>query len=416
MCDQATKPNSPAKSELENSWTVGTLSDVIADVRGGFSVNCDDRPAGPGEIGVLKTGSVLNYQFRPEENKAVLTNELGRIRTPVSAGKIIICRKNSEEVVGASALVSEDHPNLFLSDLLWQITPAAGVSLYWLYSTIASDRVRSLIRIAATGTQASMKNISQDRLLAIPVRIPPLAEQRKIASILRTWDEGIANLSALKSQREKAFRWFQHRLIDRDFNAYDDILEQYATIPSLEKITSLGGVQPLTVKLHCKGVVANGRDMPVTLSDTGRPYYRRQSGDFLIGRQNFHNGGFGIVPSELEGFIASNAITSLRIDESKLDTKFLFYFFSRKEYYLRIGQIMDGTGQKELSDKQIKKLPVSIPSLARQKEIVQILNSAVEEISLISDNIDALTKQRRGLTQKLLTGDWRVKPEEVVYG
>jgi type I restriction enzyme S subunit len=106
------------------SWTVGTLADAIIDVRGGFSVNCHDRPAESGEIGILKTGAVQDGRFHPEENKAALPDELSRIRTKVKSGTIVLCRKNSKEVVGASALVTRDFHFLYLSDLLWQITPA----------------------------------------------------------------------------------------------------------------------------------------------------------------------------------------------------------------------------------------------------------------------------------------------------
>ena len=101
-----------------------------------------------------------------------------------------------------------------------------------------------------------------------------------------------------------------------------------------QKIEEVGELKPLTVKLHCKGIQANERDVKITLSKKGRPYFQRGTGEFLIGRQNFHNGGFGIVPERLDGFIASNAITTLDINKMKLDSRYLFYFFSRKDYYL----------------------------------------------------------------------------------
>ena len=142
--------------------------------------------------------------------------------------------------------------------------------------------------------------------------------------------------------------------------------------------------------------------MQITLSDKGRPYYQRFTGDFLIGRQNFHNGGFGIVPERLNGYIASNAISTLDIDKAKLDPDYLFYFFSRKDYYLRIGNIMDGTGQKEISDKQIMKLPVSIPSLERQQEVVMTLDAARQGINLLKRLVDQYHTQKRGLMQNLL--------------
>ncbi|MDB6119613.1 MAG: hypothetical protein JWO08_3394, partial [Verrucomicrobiaceae bacterium] len=134
------------------------------------------------------------------------------LRTPVRAGTIIICRKNSEEMVGATALVAHDMPNLFLSDLLWEIRPADGVNLNWLANNLKSDRVKKLIQNVATGTQSTMKNISQDRLLNIPIAIPPITEQRKIAAILSTWDEAIEKLETLRAANLSRRVWMRSHL------------------------------------------------------------------------------------------------------------------------------------------------------------------------------------------------------------
>ena len=168
------------------TWKPGTLSDVISSVRGGFSVQCEDRPAEDTEIGVLKTGAVIQGKFDPQQNKYVPQEEHGRLRTSVSKNTIIICRKNSEESIGASALVGRDYSNLYLSDLLWELTPSAKTNSQWLAQLLQSDSVRTKVRLWSTGTQSTMKNISQDRLLAIPVSIPTQDEQHKISDLLLT--------------------------------------------------------------------------------------------------------------------------------------------------------------------------------------------------------------------------------------
>ena len=189
-------------------------------------------------------------------------------------------------------------------------------------------------------------NIGQKDLSKVPIIIPPMEDQRLIVSILDEWGYMIEKTKALTRAKERQFGWLQKSVLDDDFKSYDGHLSDYAGIMKQQKIEEVGDLKPLTVKLHCKGIEANERDVQITLSKKGRPYFQRFSGEFLIGRQNFHNGGFGIVPKQLDGFIASSAITTLEIDPAKLDPKYLFYFFSRKDYYLRIGHIMDGTGQK----------------------------------------------------------------------
>jgi len=332
-------------------------------------------------------------------------------RYSLRAGDVLFTEGGDFDKLGRGTVwIGEIQPCLHQNHV-FAVRPKLDVLLpAFLAFQAASEYGRRFFQLSSKQS-TNLASINSTQLKEFPVLLPPLPEQRKIAEILQTWDEAIEKLVALRAAKEQQFRGFQQKLIDPDFKSYGDTLEQYVLIPNFEKITSADGLKPLTVKLHCKGIMANGRNVQITLSDKGRPYYRRKSEDLLIGRQNFHNGGFGIVPSELDGFIASNAITSLRVDSSKADVHYLFYFFSRKDYYLRIGHIMDGTGQKELSDKQIRKLPVSIPSLEKQVEVVQILNAANAEISLIDTKIEALQRQKRGLMQKLLTGEWRVKVE-----
>jgi len=55
------------------------------------------------------------------------------------------------------------------------------------------------------------------------------------------------------------------------------------------------------------------------------------------------------------------------------------------------------------------KVRVPIPSLNMQKEIAETLNAARQEIDLLKRQIEGYRKQKRGLMQKLLTGEWRVK-------
>ena len=51
---------------------------------------------------------------------------------------------------------------------------------------------------------------------------------------------------------------------------------------------------------------------------------------------------------------------------------------------------------------------VPVPPVSEQKKIAAILTDAKREIALLEKEIDAVSRQKRGLMQKLLTGEWRV--------
>jgi len=177
---------------LPVEWSTVTLGDVVEKLAAGVSVNADNRQIGEGEIGVLKTSCVSGGQFVPDEHKAVLADELDRVRTPVRAGSIIISRMNTPALVGANAYVDQDHPDLFLPDRLWQLRTNDRADCRWLSYSMQSASFRRFIDDIATGTSGSMKNISKERLLQAPLVLPPLDEQRRIAKVLRSVDEAIA--------------------------------------------------------------------------------------------------------------------------------------------------------------------------------------------------------------------------------
>ena len=49
--------------------------------------------------------------------------------------------------------------------------------------------------------------------------------------------------------------------------------------------------------------------------------------------------------------------------------------------------------------------------IEEQKQIAETLSTAQQEIDLLKQLSEKYKTQKRGLMQKLLTGEWRVKPE-----
>ena len=176
-------------------------------------------------------------------------------------------------------------------------------------------------------------------------------------------------------------------------------LNEIASIPSKEKVKSTDGKQLLTVKLHCKGIEVN-EDIIPKITKSGRPYFERLENEILIGRQNIHNGDIGIVNSKLNGGICSNAITSLKINESN-STDFVYYYLSRFTYYKRIERFMHGTGQKELSEKELMKLKINLPDYQEQKRISSFIKTVDSNIHNLNKEIILTKEFKKSLLNKM---------------
>lgn len=187
-------------------WTRHTLSHYVSALDAGVSVNAGDRPARNGEIGVLKTSCVTTGTFDHTENKVVLEpEELGRVKESVQRDTIIMSRMNTIELVGANAYVEREITNLYLPDRLWAAKPTANGNMRFLSYILGSDQGRAFLSNLAAGSSGSMKNISKSEVLSIPILVPSLAEQQKIADCLTAIDTKIAaqtaKIDALKTHK-----------------------------------------------------------------------------------------------------------------------------------------------------------------------------------------------------------------------
>ncbi|MDO9945705.1 restriction endonuclease subunit S [Glaesserella parasuis] len=176
-----------------------------------------------------------------------------------------------------------------------------------------------------------------------------------------------------------------------------DTLGQVLTEPKQIAVQNSQDIELITVKLHCKGIESTGKFPLKTAS--GRPYYRRFQNEILIGRQNFHNGGIGIVNSDHDGKICSNAISSFNVKSDNLE--FVFRYISRETFYKSVISSLGGTGQKEIKKSQLLNLNIFIPSLKEQQKIADCLSSLDELIELQEQKLATLKQHKKGLMQQL---------------
>jgi len=215
--------------EIPATWNVGCVGDYISALRSGVSVNAEDRQHEEDEVGVLKVSAVLNGSFIPNNHKAVLAEERGRVAEPVLGERIIISRANTPTLVGESAYVETDHPTLFLPDKLWQTEPSETVhSVKWLANYLQSPFVRQAISKAATGTSGSMKNIAKPAFLSIRMPLIPLNEQERVADILSAVTLREASLASRQAHYQTLKRGLMQKLLTGEWRVTLDTQQKLA--------------------------------------------------------------------------------------------------------------------------------------------------------------------------------------------
>lgn len=189
------------------TWRWLRWGDLTTATGSGWSPQCETRPRENDEWGVLKVSAVSWFRFKPEENKALPAGVSPRPEFAVRSGDFLMSRANTAELVGRSVVVGEAPENLILSDKIIRCTFSRWVEKKFvnLYNRTGTARAHYVAH--ASGTSDSMKNISRDVILSMPVPVPPLAEQRRIVARIEQLFALCDDLEAkLRARDEKSAR------------------------------------------------------------------------------------------------------------------------------------------------------------------------------------------------------------------
>jgi type I restriction enzyme S subunit len=397
-----------------SAWTYGTLYDAIASVRGGFSVQCEERPAADGELGVLKTGAVLSGQLDITQQKFVPALQHDRLRTPLRAGSIVLCRKNSEDVIGASAFVERDHSNLFLSDLLWEIRPKESIDPIWLLKVLQSSAVRREIKVRATGTQHSMTNISHDKLLSIHVAIPPETEQRRIADILSTWDRGIETLDQQIARKETVLNHL--RLV---------LLQGKRRLGQWSKPWPIVTLGEVAQHLTARNGVRYGREcvMGVTKAEGLVPmkdhiiaadlarYLVLPPHAFAYNPMRINIGSIVMSEAEEEVIVSPDYVV-FACNRDRCDPRFLNHLRRTWAWQNFVTIAGNGSVRVRIYYADLADFEFHLPPLQEQARITEVLDDAEREVRALRVERRTREKQWDALATELLTGQIRVPNTE----
>lgn len=187
----------------DSSWPEMPLADLLRGIEAGKSFMTAGRPALDGEWGVIKVSAMTWGDFRERENKAVPDAQAIDPRHEIQRGDLLLSRANTSEHVGATVLVHNCRPKLLLSDKSMRLLPVDGLDKSWLQFALLSPFLRRQMSAIATGTSDSMRNISQAKVRALRVRVPPAGQQAVIAGWI---GEQLSGVDRLASQIDDGLR------------------------------------------------------------------------------------------------------------------------------------------------------------------------------------------------------------------
>lgn len=265
-----------------------------------------------------------------------------------------------------------------------------------------------------------MPGLNLEALASVKLAFPPLREQYKIAAILRTWDLGLEKLSALRKAKERLRLWLRtevatgKRRLPGFYGVWRDV--PLSDVLTEHGEASTGAEEVYSVSVH-KGLVNQIEHLGRSFAAASTNHYNRvlpgdivytksPTGDFPLGIIKQSRVDHPVIVSPLYG-----VFTPLRCE-------FGIMLEAHFEAPLAVRNYLNPLVQKgakntiAITNKRFLEGKLRLPlDPNEQKAIAAILETSRRELDVIDREIAALTRQKRGLTQKLLTGKWAVNLE-----
>lgn len=367
----------------------------------------------PNEWKLCKIADVLTIRHGRSQHGIELSNgkypilatggEIGRTNTPLySKPSVLIGRKGTIDKPQYMDTPFWTVDTLFYSEIKESVLPKY---IYYLFRTI---------NWKVYNEGSTLPSLSAATIMNIKIKVPPIGEQKKIAEILGTWDRAIEELTDLIAEKKELKRGLMQRLLTgsqrlpgfsktwKKIKCADVLFERKTYLPKGKELEHVSltkeGVVPKTARYE--------RDFLVRAEE--KEYKITKFNDICYNPANLK---FGVICRNTYGDgIFSPIYVTFEI--KNIDSVFLGFIVKTHMFQGRALRYEQGTVYERMavSAEDLLKMKLEVPAdSAEQKAIADVLSKADAEIDLLNQRLDVLKEQKRGLMQKLLTGEIRVK-------
>jgi type I restriction enzyme, S subunit len=404
------------RRSLPKKWHATTL-ELHGEIRTGIAKGKRDI-RDPVSRPYLRVANVQDGFLDLEEIKWIEVAPSDVERYSLKRGDVLLTEGGDFNKLGRGSVWLEEIPGCLHQNHVFAVRPNQKTLLpeFLAYQTASPYGKRYFQACSKQST--NLASINSLQLRQFPLLLPPVAEQRRIAEILRAWDEGIDKTERLIAAKEKRLRSMManslavphdKRTIKRAEWVKTTLGEILTTASRRVNWDEAAIYRLITVKRACGGLVFRGdrKGSDILTKDM----YLVRAGDFVISRRQVVHGAWAMAIAKFDGAHVSKEYACL---EAKRDRLWMPYFdwLSRTPEVRHLSYICSYGVDIEkmvLNLGWLLRSEIVIPrSVERQKEIANALDCAAQELQLHQRQLAALQGQKRGLMQKLLAGEWAV--------
>ena len=283
----------------------------------------------------------------------------------------------------------------------------------WFYNYFRHRSLKPFL----TRQGAGRYKLNKAALQALPIVLPPPQEQAALNALFREWATAIQKTEQLIAAKERHYSHELSRLISRGQHPHTHVGTFAEEVSARNR---RGEWRTLALSETC--TVWKGQQLNKDAMVDDGAYYALNGGIKPSGRTTQWNceadtitissGGnsCGFISLNSERFWCGGDCFALKNLSPEVDVSYLFHYLKGQQH--RMMALRTGSGIPHVYRVDVEAFPVPLPDLATQSAIARYLNALRQEIDLLGQSVSALKAQKRGLMQKLLTGQWRLPVHE----
>lgn len=411
---------------LPSGWRKVALHKV-AEVRTGLALGRDGL-SNPVRLPYLRVANVQDGYFDLTEVKTVEIEREEIPRYSLQNGDVLLTEGGDFDKLGRGHIWNGEIPNCLHQNHVFCVRPDRSQLDSYFLSCLTSSPYGRAYFLGCAKKSTNLASINSTQLKEMPLPLPELPEQLAIGERLRCWDTGIRRLSDLITVKSHLKRGLLQSLLRgrgrfREFarQPWQEVRLADVTIECSQRNGSRLGVDAVMAVTKAEGMVPMKEETIGASLDrykvVRRDWFAYNPMRVNIGSIARWTGDSDVLVSP--DYVVFRCKTEADADlfdrqgdgSSKplLDPDFLDHFRRSRAWEQFVTASGNGSVRVRIYFDDLGQMRLRLPPIGEQKRIAAVLNTLDREIELLRSERDALRQQKKGLMQKLLTGEIRVK-------
>lgn len=387
-----------------NGWRKASIGEIGRVVTGTTPATATPEYYG-GDIPFVAPGDLGRTLFVYDAERTLTAEGLAQAKALPPGAVLFTCigATIGKSAIAGRALATNQQINAVICD------PQKADSAFVYY--LLDLRAEAIKRLA--GAQA-VPIVNKSTFEDVTAPFPPLPEQRKIAEILRTWDEAIEKLEALWAAKERRYKALARRFFDPchpTFHGRPNTWREFELGHVFRERNESGEEHDRLLSITMNGGVIDREDVgrKDTSTEDKSNYKLILPGDIGYNTMRMWQGVAGL--SALRGII-SPAYTVVTPVPNRILGRYAAHLFKSRRMVFDFERYSQGLTSDtwNLKFPAFSRIKVFLPPIDDQEKQADLLDALTAEGAVIGKHIETVARQKRGLMQKLLTGEWRVRP------